>query len=195
MRIRAAVEGKKGTILLLLLLLAMNAVFIFMHVNHYEFYIQPLARWNIPLLLNMSALTVAMLVSRKWRRFSIIISILGMFLVAFRMWGLIMGWNYATIESPKGTETLVIKYRDAILGERTYFYQFYQSSRLSITMEYLTVLDLMVPNDEFDIYPNAKRTLGSDHPIWLSETEVKFHTKDGPFTLIIDNGYSKGRKF
>lgn len=185
MRFKAAVTSKKGVVFFLSLLLAMNALFIFMHVYHYEFFIQPLAGWNVPLLLNMSALAVAMLVSRKRRAFSIIISILGMFLLAFRVWVLIMGWNYTTIESPKGTETLVIKYRDATLGERTYFYQFYQASNLTITMKNIAAHHLRVEFDEFDSYPNAKRTLGSDRPIWLSENEVMFHTKDGPFTITM----------
>lgn len=87
-----------------------------------------------------------------------------------------MNWDYTEVVSPKGTETLIIKYRQATLGESHYSYEFYQKS-YSILMKKHIYDDM-----EFIIFGrhlNARQALGIDDANWLNEKAVIFETADG----------------
>ncbi|MGO4789165.1 hypothetical protein AB4124_17260 [Paenibacillus sp. 2KB_20] len=82
------------------------------------------------------------------------------------------------MDSPKGTETLIIKHRVATLGESHYSYEFYQKS-FPFLMKKLPEEDVGITVYDHDSHPNAERTLGFDRPVWLNEKEVVFESKDG----------------
>jgi hypothetical protein len=56
------------------------------------------------------------------------IVILFCLLIGYRIAFLFMEWEYDYVDSPIGTEALIIKHRVATLGESHYSYEFYQKS-------------------------------------------------------------------
>lgn len=94
-----------------------------------------------------------------------------------------MDWHYTEVVSPQGTETLIIKYRIASLGESHYSYEFYQKSP-SILMKKLPFDDMAFTL--FNGNQSAKEALGVDHPNWLSEKVVSFGTAVGEKMIILN---------
>ncbi|RAR42158.1 hypothetical protein [Paenibacillus sp. MDMC362] len=82
------------------------------------------------------------------------------------------------MDSPRGTEALIIKHRVATSGESHYSYEFYQKS-FPFLMRRLPEEDVGITVYDHDLYPNAERALGFDRPKWLNEKEVIFESKDG----------------
>jgi len=109
----------------------------------------------------------------------------GICLIVFLFGFLIMNWDYEYLDSPKGTETLIIKHRVATLGESNYFFEFYKKSFHGLLMNKLAAQDLAIMVRDHERYPNAMKALGFDHPNWLSEKNVMFDSKDGRKEIIL----------
>jgi hypothetical protein len=167
-----------------MLLLLFDAVLILLSSNQYYFVYFNSSVWSIPILFNIVYLMLMCFATKK-RVLFIPITILTIFLIIFHIGFLFMNWDYEYLDSPKGTETLIIKHRVATLGESNYFYEFYQKCFHGLLINKIAASDLAIMVRDHESYPNAEKALGLDHPNWLNEKKVSFESKDGMKEIIL----------
>ncbi|MGG3311097.1 hypothetical protein ABER23_27220 [Paenibacillus lautus] len=168
--------SKKYVLLLLMLSLIVDSTLLLVSLKQY-YLIFDTSGWNSFIVFNIVVLTLMLLISKK-KIIWLPIVILFFLLIGYRIAFLFMEWEYDYVDSPKGTETLIIKHRVATLGESHYSYEFYQKS-FPFLMKKLPEEDVGITVYDHDSHPNAERTLGFDRPVWLNEKEVIFESKDG----------------
>lgn len=169
--------SKKILLFLLLLTLLVDATLLLLDINQYQL-VFDVSGWRFSIIFNIVMLALMLLISRKriiW--LPLIILILTLFV--YRIGFLFMEWEYDVVDSPKGTETLLIKYRVATLGESHFSYEFYQMSS-PFLMKKLTDQDVGFIVYDRVSYSDAKEVLGFDRPDWLNEKVVIFESQNGP---------------
>ncbi|MBD2869057.1 hypothetical protein [Paenibacillus arenilitoris] len=185
--IRRGTGTKNKTVFFFLAALAgIDVIFILLSINDYAVYFLHTSGWHMPILFNVVSLVILFFISKK-KILWIPVSVLILFLILFRLGFLFYGWHYDYAVSPKGTETLIIKHRVATLGESQYFYEFYRKSGIVMKKLAEQNFKIIVHYQDRDRYPNARKTLGLDHPIWRDEKEVGFETKDGRIDISLDD--------
>ncbi|MFC7677809.1 hypothetical protein [Paenibacillus sp. GCM10028914] len=169
-------------LLLFLLLFAFisDTILMLLSFNDYHF-IFDTSGWNTPILINIIFVILIFFITRK-KIIWLPAVLLFFWLIANHFGFVIMDWHYTEVVSPKGTETLIIKYRQATLGESHYWYEFYQKS-YSILMKKHIYDDMgfIIYNDHL----NARQALGIDHANWLNEEEVIFESAIGKKKIIL----------
>lgn len=167
---------KKYVLFLFMLALLVDAILLLVSLKHF-YLIFDTSGWNSVIIFNIVVLTLMLLISKR-KFIWLPIVILFFLLIGYRFVFLFMEWEYDYVDSPKGTETLIIKHRVTTLGESHYLYEFYQKS-FSFLMKKLPEEDVGITVYDYDAHQNAESVLGFDRPEWLNEKEVIFESKDG----------------
>ncbi|MCZ8522485.1 MULTISPECIES: hypothetical protein [Paenibacillus] len=167
-------------LILLIAFLIVDVSLIVLRLNYYYFVI---VDWSIPLLMHTILFAFLFIVLKKqflWVPFVGTILLFFLWSITY-ITSLIFEWNSISLHSPKGTETLTIKYRTAVLGESNHFYEFYQKGLFGTLL-----MRKIGDGDFFRIVvfdrketPDAIKALGAGDPRWVDEKTVIFHTKDG----------------
>lgn len=171
----------KLLLFLLLFVFISDTTLMLLSFNDYHFLFD-ISGWNTPILINIIFVLLILFITRKkiiWLPAFILLFLL----IANHFGFVIMDWHYTEVVSPKGTETLIIKYRIASLGESHYSYEFYQKSSSILMKKHIyddMGFTLFIGNQ------SAKEALGIDHPNWLSEKVVSFGSAIGEKMIILN---------
>ncbi|QWU15041.1 hypothetical protein SAMN04487895_109249 [Paenibacillus sophorae] len=107
------------------------------------------------------------------------------FIAFSHFWYASMEYHYRYLHSPKRTETLIVKYRVATLGESSYFFGFYQKSFLGLLMQKLNGQEYSDMISDYKAYKTPEEVLGLDYPKWINEKELIFNTLAGEKKIIM----------
>jgi len=135
-------------------------------------------------IYNALLLMVILLLLRKKVVLIFLLPVLALFfLLSFLMFSL-KDYHYSYIKSPGRTETLIVKYRVATLGESSYFFEFYQQSNLGMLMKKLEGQEYNTIIRSGD-YQTPEEVLGIDYAEWSGEKKVIFSTVRGEEQIVL----------
>ncbi|CAI6084046.1 hypothetical protein COHCIP112018_04208 [Cohnella sp. JJ-181] len=89
-------------------------------------------------------------------------------------------WSYQYFDSPRQTNTVVLRYRAATLGESQYFFEFYQKPSNKMLMHHRTSYDFKLGLKEQEKYR------GIQNVQWLNESTIQFDVQGVSKTLSLD---------
>lgn len=175
---KPATNKNRALMCLSLLLLTDIALFL-LHLNNY--YLRPLFKPPEFFLLLYNVVFFVIILILLKRIYTLIIS--GFFLAIFLLFALIYyslsEYKYEYFQSPKETQTLIVKYSMVSMGEYSYTYEFYKKSLFGLLMKKMKGQEYQDQILNFEDYQTAEQVLGMDDPEWLSEKEIIFHTLAG----------------
>ncbi|ULO04782.1 hypothetical protein H1230_16635 [Paenibacillus sp. 19GGS1-52] len=169
-------------------LIIFDLVLSFVYSNNYDVNLFKGTGYFIPLLINVGFLFYIAMRFQKWYLYivpSILSFLLGIYFVWILITNSLVSWQYDDVHSPIETETLTIKHRSAMLGETTFFYEFYKKSFRGLFIKKLDKSDLEIilrdtqGKDDLEV-------LNIQSPTWVNETTIIFHTIEGDKTIILD---------
>jgi hypothetical protein len=173
---------------ILLILLILDITLYLLSINHYYFVFLNSTGYIFPTLLNIVLLCIiGWLGKHEWVFIiAIVLFIFFLFyLYFFTFWR--TESKYTFLDSPKKTETLVIRHWVATLGESNFIYKFYKTvDPLGLLVKKVNGQDLhfMVRFGEKDL--TQEQVLDIYHPNWVSETQVIFRSIEGNKKIIFE---------
>lgn len=173
---------------ILLILLILDITLYLLSINHYYFVFLNSTGYIFPILLNIILLCIIGWLGKHEWVFVIAIMLFIFFLFYLYFFSL---WRteskYTFLDSPKKTETLIIRHWVATLGESNFIYMFYKTvGPLGLLLKKVNAQDLhfVVRFDEKNL--TQEHVLDIYHPRWVSETQVIFRSIEGNKKIILE---------
>lgn len=181
MLIRRGKTIRNILLVFMLLLMIGDVALLVLHLRNYTaFFLSTSSITRFLFYHFMMMLLFSFSISRTKALFVMALTIVCCIVIGFMMCFVsnVADWHYEHFDSPNRTETLVIRYREATLGESNYFYEVYQRMN-GILLKHLESEDFKV------VVPYNGSFSGIQSVQWLDETDFKFEIQGVTKTISL----------